>query len=148
MIGMDLIPNKPPNPVLDLMEENQAYHIYTMVTMALSFVSTVALGLAGFGLLKMRPWGRQLSIVYAIYTIIAGIVGSIANWVWLVQPMMEQADMIPAGPERSGAMIGAYGSVFGGCFGVIYPIILLIFMMRSNVVEAFRNQQGSNVPPH
>jgi len=57
---------------------------------------------------------------------------------------MEQADMA-RGPERAGAMGGVLGGVFGGCFGLIYPIILLIFMMRSNVVQAFRDQTKSSV---
>jgi hypothetical protein len=142
------MPDQPPNPVFELMEENQAYSTFMIVSMALGFVFTVLLGLAGFGLLKMRPWGRQLSIVYAVYTIIASIVGVIANYVWLAQPLMEQADMAGAGPERSMAMLVAVFSVFGGCLGSVYPIILLIFMMRSNVVQAFRDQQGGNVPSY
>lgn len=148
MIGMDLIPNQQPNPVLDIMNENEAYRIFSMVSMALGFVSTVALGLAGFGLLKMRPWGRQLSLVYAVYTIIAAIVTIIATWYWLFGPLMEAADKAPPGPERFSTLISAYGSVGSNCFSFIYPIFLLIFMMRSSFVEAFRKQQGSNVPSH
>ncbi|MBL7040746.1 MAG: hypothetical protein ISR77_19085 [Pirellulaceae bacterium] len=145
ILGMDMIPNQPPNPVVELLKENQAYYVFTMVSMALGFVATVVLGLAGYGLLKMQPWGRQLSIAYGLYAIVSGIVGMIANWVWLIGPLMEQADMAGAGPERAGAMGGAIGGAFGGCIGLIYPIILLIFMMRSNVVQAFRDQAKSSV---
>lgn len=146
IIGMDLIPNRPPSPVLDIMNENEAYYIFTMVSMALGFVATIALGLAGFGLLKMRPWGRQVSLVYAVYTIVAAIATMVASWCWLFGPLMEAADKAPPGPERVGAVFSAYGSVFSSCFSFIYPIFLLIFMMRSNVVQAFRDQQGSNMP--
>jgi hypothetical protein len=141
IIGMEAMPNQPPNPVIELMKENQAYYVFTVVTMALGFVATVVLGLAGFGLLKMRVWGRQLSVVYALYAIIAGIVGMIANWFWLVGPLMEQANAAGAGPERAGAIGGVIGGAFGGCIGLIYPVLLLIFMMRPNVVQAFRDQQ-------
>jgi hypothetical protein len=142
LLAMDAIPNQPPNPVIELMKENQAYFTFTMVQTALGFDATVVLGVAGFGLLNMRPWGRQLSIVYGVYAIVSGIVGIIASWIWLIGPLMERGDM--AGPEKAGAMFGA----FGGCLGLIYPILLLIFMMRSNVVQAFRDQQGTNVPSY
>lgn len=142
--GMKAIPNQQPNPVFELMRENQAYYMFTMVSMALGFVATIVLGLAGIGLLKMRPWGRQLSIIYAVYAIISSIVGTIANWVWVFGPLMEQADGAGAGPEQMGALGGAIIGTVGGCIGLIYPILLLIFMMRSNVVQAFRDQQEGN----
>jgi len=137
---MQALPNQPPNPVFELMEENQAYYVFTMVTMALGFVATVVLGLGGFGLLKMLAWGRHLSIGYAVYAIIAGIVGMIANWVWLIGPLMERANAAGGGPEQAGAIGGIIGGAFGGCIGLIYPVLLLIFMMRPNVVQAFRDQ--------
>jgi len=148
LLGMQAIPDLPPNPVFELMQQNQAYYVFTMVTMALGFVATVVLGLAGIGLLNMRPWGRQLSIVYAVYAIVAGIVGMIANWVWLIGPLMERANAAGAGPERAGAIGGIIGGAFGGCIGLIYPVLLLIFMMRPNVVEAFRAQQRTDMPSY
>ena len=148
LLGTRTMPNQGPNPVLEVMEGNQTYYGFTMVMMALGFVATGVLALAGYGLLKTQPWGRQLSIVYAVYTIIATIVTMIANWIWLTGPLMELADRAPPGPERAVAIFTAYMSVFGSCFSFIYPIILLIFMMRSNVVQAFRNQQGTNVPSY
>jgi hypothetical protein len=140
LLAMQSIPNQPPNPVLELLQENQAYYVFTIVSMALGFVATVALGLAGYGLLNMRPWGRHLSIVYAVYAIIAGIVGMIANWIWLIGPLMEQAGAAGAGPEQAGAVGGAVGGMFGGCIGMIYPVLLLIFMTRPNVVQAFHDR--------
>lgn len=141
------MPDQPQNPVFELMQKNQALYIFTVVSTAFGFVAVAVLALAGYGLLKMRPWGRQLSIIYAVYTIIATTVRMIANWVWLAGPMMDLADLEPVGPGRVVALFSAYGSVFGNCFSFVYPIILLIFMMRSNIVQAFRNQYGGNNLP-
>ena len=137
--GMSQMANQPANPVLDLMNQNEAYKAFTMVMMGLGFISTCVLGIAGVGLLKMQAWGRQLSIIYAVYAIFAAIVGTIANWVWVFGPLMEQADAMGAGPEKAGAIGGAIGGMIGGCFGTIYPIILLIFMMRPSFAQALRN---------
>lgn len=139
MNSIQAMPNQPPNPVLELMKENQAYFVFIVVTMVLGLVATLVLACGGYGLLKMRPWGRHLSIVYAVYTILAGIVGLIANWFWLFTPLMEQARQA-SGPEQAGAIGGLVGGVCGGGIGLIYPVLLLIFMTRPNVVQAFRNQ--------
>jgi len=137
LMGVEM-PNQPPNPVFEILRENQAYYAYMIVSMALGFVAIGVLGLAGYGLLTMRPWGRKLSIIYAVYAIVAGVAGMIANWVWLVGPLLEKANAAGPGPEQAGAIGGLIGGVFGGCFGMIYPIVLLIFMKRRNVVEAFQ----------
>jgi hypothetical protein len=140
LLGLMQMPNQPPNPVFELMEENEAYKMFTFVTMGLGFIATCVLGIAGIGLLKMQAWGRQLSIVYAVYAILAAIVGFIANWFWLIGPLMERANQMGPGPEQAAAIGGAIGGTVGGCFGVIYPIILLIFMMRPSFAQAFRTQ--------
>ena len=59
---------------------------------------------------------------------------------WLIGPLMERANAAGGGPEQAGAIGGIIGGAFGGCIGLIYPVLLLIFMMRPNVVQAFRDQ--------
>jgi hypothetical protein len=117
--------------------------------MALGLVAAVVLVLAGVGLLMSKAWGRVLSIVYAIYAIVAAVVGWIASYFFVVAPLMERAAKMPASPEQAGAIGGAIGSLFGGCFGLLYPVLLLIFMCRSPVVTFFRQQdvQGPFEPP-
>jgi hypothetical protein len=61
----------------------------------------------------------------------------IVNFIFLVRPMLEQAQN-QRGPEAAGAIGGAAGGMIGGCFGLVYPIILLIFMFRPTLAAAFR----------
>lgn len=131
-------PSMPPNPVLDIMRESQGYRIFLIVSIALGIVAAIALLSAGIGLLKMRPWGRQLSIVYGVYAIFSAIAGVVANSVWVFGPLMQKAAG-SSGPEAAGAMGGMLGGTVGGCFGLIYPIVLLVFMFRPNVVESLRS---------
>ena len=42
-------------------------------------------------------------------------------------------------------MGAAIGGVMGGCFGLVYPILLLVFMTRPQVVAAFKAQP--DMPP-
>lgn len=136
---MDL---KTPNPVLDMMKENQFYRSYTIFSIILSFVLVSVLGIGGIGLLQNRLWGRTLSMIYAIAAIVTGLVGIMISYLYLVQPMLEKANQMAPGPEKAAMQVGAIGGMFGGCFGLIYPVILLVFMTRPRIVQALRQASG------
>lgn len=129
------------NPVIDLMNANPVYWGFMMLSMIVGFLFTIVLMIGGVGLLNGRPYGRKCSIVYAIYAIIAAIVGTVFNFIFLLLPLLQQADGMAAGPEKAGLIGGAIGGTVGGVCGVIYPIVLLIFMMRAPIVNYMRAQQ-------
>ena len=118
-----------PNPALELIESNPTYRTLMMVLIGLGLLAAVALLVAGVGLLRSRAWGRTLSIGYAWYGIVGAIVGMIVNWIYLVQPML--AKWNPAfGPAEAATVSTAVSGILGGCFGMLYPIVLLVFMSR------------------
>ena len=125
------------NPVVTIIRDNPSYAAWMKVTIPLGLLSCAALLAAGIGLLLLKEWARKLSIGYAIYAILFGLLGVVLNFVFLTRPMLEQASQ-RQGPEAAGAVGGAIGSSIGGCFGLIYPILLFIFMTRPKVVAAFR----------
>jgi hypothetical protein len=132
------------NPVLDLMQQNPAYAMYTNISMVIGAVFTLVLGLAGIGLLMLRPWGRWLSIAYAVFSIISLIVNSLINYYFLVMPLIDKVAAAQPGQEKAAAMGGIVGMVGGICIGPIYPVILLIFMYRPNVKAAFGSQDSAD----
>jgi hypothetical protein len=137
LFGMQQNPNVR-NPVLDLMAENPGYRLFNQVSLGLGFIATIVLIIAGVGLLQSKSFGRTLSIGYGIYALLSGIVGLIASYVFLIQPLLERAQAAGGGPEQAGAIGGMIGGLFGGCLGLVYPILLLIFMCRRNVAEALK----------
>jgi hypothetical protein len=124
------------NPVMEIMEGNAFLDVYQKAGIALGFIATIALIAAGIALLQMRRWGRTVSIVYACYAILSTLVGIVINFFFLMMPMLERAGDA-AGPERAGLVGGAVGGTLGGCVGLIYPVLLLYFMLRPNVRAAF-----------
>jgi hypothetical protein len=132
------------NPVVRIMQENPAYATWIKLSIPLGILSCMALLTAGIGLLALKPWARKLSIGYAIYAIVFGILGLGLNFVFVMRPLLEEASR-KQGPEAAGAIGGAIGGTLGGCFGLVYPILLLIFMMRPNVKAAF--QSTASPPP-
>ena len=131
-----------PNPVLDMMKENEFYYSYNVFTTILSFVLIVILGAAGIGLLQNRTWGRSLSVIYAVVNIAATLVSTVLAYIFVVQPLMEKAAQMAPGPEKLALQSGAFGGLIGGCFGLIYPIVLLAFMTRPRIAEALRQASG------
>jgi hypothetical protein len=124
------------NPVIQLIQDNPSYAAWIKISVVLGILVSIGLLASGIGLLKLKPWARIFSIVYAIYSIVMIIVGTVVNYFFLVQPLLEKAHN-EQGPAAAGAIGGAIGGMFGGCLGIIYPILLLIFMMRPKVIAAF-----------
>ncbi len=127
-----------PNPAIEAMRDNPAFREYSIVSLALGFAAAVALVAAGIGLVRFKSWGRTLSIVYAIFAIVFGIVNAVVNFFVLLQPELARLGGAPIKTEQTIALATAIGGVFGGCFGVVYPILLLIFMLRPRLAAAFR----------
>ncbi len=147
MLGTNL--NNPAfqnNPTMQAIQDSPAYATWLKISVVLGVFVSIALLAAGIGLLRLKPWARTLSIAYGIYGIVSVIIGTVVNYFFLIQPMLEKAHG-EQGPEAAGAIGGAIGGMFGGCIGIIYPVLLLIFMTRPNVTAAFRQQSPEGFQP-
>jgi len=133
------------NPVVKIMRESPAYTAWMKLTIPLGLLTCGILRAAGMGLLRLENWGRKLSIVYAIYAIVFSILGLVMNFIYLFGPLLEEASK-KQGPEAAGAIGGAVGGSIGGCVGLIYPILLLVFMTRPKIVAAFHPPSPPPLP--
>lgn len=143
MFFMDL-PRDPaiPNPMLDLIASNPTFRLFMQVTVVLGGLASLVLLVAGVGLLLTKAWGRTLSVGYAWYAIVAGIVGLLVNWVYVMQPML--AAMKGAeGPAAFGAIGGLVGGLIGGLVSLAYPIVLLAFMNRTALRAALAPREAA-----
>ena len=131
------------NPVFKIMRDSPGYAAWIKLTIPLGLAACAVLLAGGIGLLMMKSWGRKLTLGYALYAMIFGLVGMVMNYLFLLRPLMAEAAQ-KQGPEAASAMGGVIGGTVGGCFGLIYPILLLIFMTRPKLVAAFN---PSSVPP-
>lgn len=131
-------PAQGPNPMLELMQTSTAYRAMTIVLLGLGLIGTIMLIISGVGLLKFKPYGRSLAVVYGFYTIATVIIGTVVNTFVVTMPMWAKLESMPPGPEKAGLIAGLVSGVVGSCFGFIYPCLLLFFMTRKNVVDALR----------
>lgn len=134
------VPQNPsfPNPALDLMKSNDAYRTWMIVSVALGTIVSGVLLAAGIGLLMLKSWGHKASIGYSIYAIVMGLLSIPMSYFFVVAPLMAQANQTQSPQQQGAAFGGAIGGLFGGCLGLIYPILLLVFMKQPNVVAVFK----------
>ena len=100
------------------------YMTFIMFAAVIGLLLNIFLLTCGIGLLKERNWGRTWSLGYAVLGIIHAVVGAIGAVIFA-----------QAGPA---AMVAGFGAIIGTAIGVIYPICILIFLTRPNVVEALK----------
>ena len=120
----DLIPMSEMNPI----EISPGYKIFLLVASVIGIGVAAWLLSLGIGLLKFKSWARRGSVIYAWVAIVWGIVSAVINLLALSQGWM-------TAPQ--GQMPAMVSGMCGGMIGLIYPVLLLIFMQTKRVKEAF-----------
>lgn len=136
-VALFSLPGDPSDPVIRLLRQSATYAVWLKICIPLGLLSCAALLAAGLGLLSLKSWGRTLSVAYAIYAIVFVLVGTGLNLILMIQPLSEPAPR-QAELAVAGAIGGPLSGTVGGLFWVVYPILLLVFMLRPKVAAAFR----------
>lgn len=129
------------NPILKEMYDNPSYVLWMKISVPVGGVIHIVLLAAGIGLLLLQNWARIVSIGYGIYAIVGGLVGGVVM-MKIIMPIMQHTS---GGAQGMIAMITLFSSVVGMMLGLVYPILLLIFMTRPKVVAAFRPEPAAAV---
>jgi hypothetical protein len=150
--GPGMPPNVPPiNEVWDLMRQQVTWLMpYLIGSLLVGLVLAIMLIIAGIGLLNMKRWGRVLSIIYAVVTIIVQVAETVAQIAY-INPTMERAQQealqkiaarnpaFPMGAQpmgMNGPMDNVW-SIFGGGLMIVYAVVLLVMMLLPSVSAAF-----------
>lgn len=120
---------------IDFAADSGALSAWTTVTQWLGFIANFALLASGIGLLRMRPWGRHLAIIYAGYAIIAALISTALT----VSMFGSQIPGVggSGAEERFVMAMTIIGGLFGLGISLLHPGLLWYFMTRPNVVAAF-----------
>jgi hypothetical protein len=123
-LGYDTTKMRLPNNLVKKMDAN---FIVTVISYAIYLAISVYLLILGNGLLKMKTWARQGTIICAWMLIIwslATVLINIAISIALNVPGHDFIVLITRSPD-------------GLKTGLVYPILLIIFMKTREVKEAF-----------
>ena len=129
------------NVPLQLMEESPLYRAFNQAEVLFGFISSVILIVAGIGLLRLRPYGRTLSIGYGIYAIAMDALSTTVNLGFVFPILFEKANAAEGGIALVGVWAGLIGGISGTVLGLVYAGLLLYFMYRPNMVAAFEKKK-------
>jgi hypothetical protein len=125
-------------------EHIPGYKAFTFTALAVDLVLDLMLLASGIGLLLMHPWARVLSLIYAPLSILFHVI-SFAYQLIFVMPATHDifAQMSSVGPM--GSLLAAITdiSLIVSSLVIIYPIVVLILLLRPSTVSAFRGEAPS-----
>jgi Na+/H+-dicarboxylate symporter len=127
------------DPVQEIARSSPTYMSFMRATLVSGTIAAIALGTSGIGLRQMKSWGRHLAIAYSIWSIVAAIFGFYMTHKYLLEPLSHSDN-----PAAKGGVAGGY---MGGLIGLVYPVVLLIFMNKRDVKDAFARANQPPVPP-
>jgi hypothetical protein len=118
------------SPIIKKVYDNPSFSAWMKIATPLGSVAALVIIAAGIGLLLLRDWGRLTSIGYAIY----GIVIALVNTTLMLNAAF--------GEQGLTMIILLFAALVGLVFGLVYPVLLLIFMTRAKVKAAFGQAQS------
>ena len=127
------------------MESGPAFKVFQFGQIFLDLLISCTMIISGIGLLRLRPWGRHLSVVYAISSIALRIFGIVYALAFTMPAFNEFLRVHQASsPEeqmvlRFMKIFSVFPPIFGLLF-MIYPIIVLVIMFRPAIAAAFRGE--------
>ncbi len=128
------------------MQEVPSLRVWKLVGVPIGLIGSLVAFVTGIGLLMMKSWARVTAIVYGVFRICMSTVGFVIMMAFIVPAMSRMGG--PGGPAESAvfAMV-MFGAVVTAAIALTYNILLVYFMTRHNVVEAFRaNATPMQVP--
>lgn len=130
------------NLVVEVANRNPVYSVQLTWLHVISLLAACGLIAAGLGLLRVRPWGRWLSIGCGLLDLAVTVLAAAANAVYLLpaagNALAQHTAGDPFTQEEIGRIMGGVVAVFGNVVGIIYPIVLLAFMFLPSVAAALR----------
>lgn len=139
------------NPAMADIEKMEAFQkrelphqgLFAIVSLSLGLVLSLVMIISGIGLLKLQPWGRTLSLIYAPCSILMRLAGTIYTLLFVSPVILRYYETEANFPPQMRAQmlmtqkITVYTSVLFGLVFIIYPIVVLFLLTRPGVVKAF-----------
>jgi hypothetical protein len=127
-----------------MQERLPSYSVIQGVEIGVKVLLTGLLIVGGIGLINMKMWGRTVSLIYAGISLLDKVVQLILFFAVIMpamKPIFVEAGQVNAEQARAfelGMTIGGAG-VF--CVFMIYPLIVLIFMLVPSTAKGLRQDE-------
>ena len=117
-VALVALAHMPAGPTRDAMEASATFAAWLNISQGLDIVGSVALLVAGIGLLKLRPWARLLTVAWGVYNLALVAISTGMTYIYVT---------------KSGAPLGL---VVGVLWSMVLSLLFIAFMYRKPVVDA------------
>jgi len=138
-LALQGVPDDGKNPIIALMK-NPAYVTWVKATIPINLIYCVLFLLSGIGLLRLAEWGRKLSIECGIYGILWNIGVAATNFYFSQHPPAH------SGPANGSPAADLIITMMAAVFGLIYPVVLIVYMRRPEIIATFPSAAASSTP--
>jgi hypothetical protein len=116
------------------------YRAYSVTNRVFNTLFCVLLIASGAGLLRMQSWGRWLSVVYGVLSILANLAVFVYTIAFFMPADQEVFRRMPPqnDTEHMAYNIAMVVAPAGPCAMMVYPVAVLIVMLLPSVGAAFR----------
>ena len=142
------VPQAGPNPAVDMQKDLMGWTLFSAVAGTLISILLLA---SSIGALSLKPWARKGLLAYAAVAVLMNLVNIVVSIIWIMpkmktmqEQMIKQQGTAPPGMAAIMQGAGTAGAVIGFLITMIFPLLLLYFFTRPNVVAAF---EGGGMPP-
>jgi hypothetical protein len=125
------------NSALAAMRTDPSSRVWNHFNIAIAVVFGIVLIASGIGLLLMQNWARILSVLYSVLAMIAVLAGAPFNHRLMMRNLT--TTQFPGVPLDLVAAMAQIFFAIGIVLALAYPVLLLVFMTRPKMVEAFRS---------
>jgi len=110
------------------------YITFCLLSLPIGTAISIFLIVLGIGLLKLKAWARKWSVIYAIFALFYGPLMTLVTIILMFRGK-------PTTPEGTiGLIVGAGAAAFGSLLGLIYPIFMIVYLRKPNIVAAFKQR--------
>jgi hypothetical protein len=113
--------------------EVPGYTLITRVGLVMAFALTIAMIVGGIGLLRMKPWGRRLTIVWAGTLVLYQIAQTIYQVALVLPVQLRLQQEIMAKQAGQGPDLSV-GSSFVVVFAILFALLLISYAVSFLVV--------------
>jgi hypothetical protein len=135
-IGVDLV---------RYLEQNlPSFRVVNIITLAVGLGLDLVLILAGVGLLRLRPWARKASLVYAPLSIVLRLFSFFYAFL-LVEPVQREyfQGLAARTPALSSGQFGQGLVLYLSLLFLTYPVVVMWILTRPTIKAAFEGEASS-----
>ena len=112
---------------------SEGVRVWLMFSSVIGLARVVLLIVTGIGLLKLKPWARVWTLGYGLFAIGWQTLGMIVNIIF-----MSTGGYGYSSQQMPEPIVGLIVGFCAGILGLIYPILLIVFMRKEDVIQAFK----------